>query len=157
MLPGVTQVFAEGVLCRGQFAVGEKASRLNNLGRQPFQIGDLLGRLRRILDLSRHAIQAFEHTPARRERRVEVHTPQEGIDRTRGIPQGRVAIATLLIQEAEPRIRFLQAAQRCQRVGYSAQTTLIGGYQVQRITVLGHCNRKRFGRGERIAVPAALA
>ena len=122
-----------------------------------FQSGDVLGCGRRIVYLPVHAVQAFQHDPARRQRRVEVHGSQQGFDRVRRIPQGHVALSALLVEEAEPRMPLLEALQGCQRLGYPVQASLVGGNKVQNITVPGHGNRQRFGRGERFDVAASLA
>ena len=101
------------------------------------QGGDALGCGRRISFVSRHAIQAFEHDPARRQRRVDVHRSQKGIDRARRIAQGHVAVTALLVEEAEPRMLLLQALQGCQRFVYPVQASLVGGDQVQGVAILG--------------------
>ena len=157
IVAGLEQICPEDVLRRRQLAVREQAPGLHDLGRQVFQGGDALGCDRCISFVPRQAIQAFEHAPARRQRRVDVHGSQKGIDRARRIPQGHVAITALLVEEAEPRMLLLQALQGCQRLVYPVQASLVGGDQVQDVAVLGRCSRQHFGRGERFAVPPALA
>jgi hypothetical protein len=122
-----------------------------------FQTRDVLGCSRRIVYLPVHAVQAFQHDPARRQSRVEVHGFEEGFDRARRIPQGHVALTALLVEEAEPRMPLLEALQGCERLGYPVQASLIGGDKVQNIAVLGRQNRQRFGRGERFDVAGSLA
>ena len=52
---------------------------------------------------------------------------------------------------------LLQALQGFQRLVYPVQASLVGGDQVQDVAVLGRGSRQHFGRGERFAMPAALA
>jgi hypothetical protein len=82
---------------------------------------------------------------------------EKGLDRARRIPQRRVAITTLLVEEAEPRIQLLQAPQGFKRLVYAVQASLVGGDQVQEVAVLGRCNRERFSRDECFGVPSAFA
>jgi hypothetical protein len=156
------QIWPEDVLRRRQFAVREEAPGLHDLGRQVFQAGDALGCNRCISFVPSQVIQAFEHDPAICQRRVEVHGSQKGIDRARRIPQGYVAITTLLVEEAEPRMLLLQEFRGCQCLVNQVQASLVGGDQIQDVAVLGRCSyqrcsRQHFGRGERFAVPPALA
>jgi len=52
---------------------------------------------------------------------------------------------------------LLQALQGGQCLRYAAQTSLVGGDQVQGVAVLGRSSREHLGRGERFRVPATPA
>jgi hypothetical protein len=91
------------------------------------------------------------------QRRVDVHASQKGIDRARRFPQGHVAITALLVEEAEPRMLLLQALQGGQRLVYPVQASLVGGEQIQDVTIPGRRSRQHFGCGERFAVLPSLA
>src|SRR5215467_6300060 len=116
---------------------------------QAIQAGEALGCRRGISCVPSHPKETFEHAPTLRQRRVDVHTAEKGLDRAWRIPQRRIAIPALLVEKAEPRMQLLQAPQRVKRLVNAVQATLIDGDQVQKVAVLRRCKREGFGRDQR--------
>src|SRR5262249_6273510 len=116
-------------------------------GWQAVQAGEALGSRGCISCVPSHPKQTFEHAPTLRQRRVEVHAAEKGLDRAWRIPQCREAITALLVEKAEPRMQLLQAPQRFKGLVNPIQATLVDGDQVQKVAVLGRCNASAFRRG----------
>ena len=96
--------------------------------------------------LSGHAVKALEHAPAPRQRRIDVHGAQKGLDRGRCLPQGDVAIAALLVQAAEARMQSLECGERGKGRGSFAELPLRDRAQIQHVAILGHGEQQRLGR-----------
>ena len=60
--------------------------------------------------------QDLQGVPARGQRRVEVHGPQEGLDRRLCLAQRHVAVAALLVQPAVVRVQLSRSVERCERL-----------------------------------------
>jgi hypothetical protein len=68
-----------------------------------------------------------------------------------------MAKPALLVQETEFRVMLLQALQRFERIRYQAQTSLIRGSKVKKISLLSCARQQRFGGHKRFRVPAEFA
>ncbi len=105
------QVGPDDVLRRRQIAIGVQTVRRHHRLRQLSQRGQVLRRRGRLGGVTLHAVQLFQHVPARRQRRVEAHGLLQRVDGRRRIPKQDMAVAALLIQAAEPGMQRLQPRQ----------------------------------------------
>ena len=73
-------------------------------------------RLGGVLFIPRALVQGVEHLPAGGQGGVDAYGLPEGVDGLRGIEQGNVAVAQLLMQTAVARVVLLQGPQAGQRL-----------------------------------------
>ena len=104
------------------------------------------GGVRGVRRLSGHAVQALEHVPAGRQRRIDVHAAQEGVDRLGCLLQRDVAVTALLVEAAEAGMQLFKRGERGERRGDVAEMTLRQRPQVQDVAILGHGREQRLGR-----------
>ena len=105
---------------------------------------------------ARHPVQAFEHAPAGGERRVDIHSPQEGVDRLHGVLSNHVAMAAFLIQTTEIGVMPFEALEGRQRLRDFSQVALAHGDQIQDIAVFRHLHGQRLGGVQALRILPAL-
>jgi hypothetical protein len=102
-------------------------------------------------------VQALEHAPAGRQRRVDVDTTLECRDCARYIVHGRETVATLLIYAAEARMLALKAFECRERCNALVQAALIYGREVRGVATFGQLGNERRDRNQSVAVTAPLS
>jgi hypothetical protein len=90
------QLRSDDVFRGRRVSIREQATGLNDLRRQLCQGCNMPGGYCRIAGVARHAIQAFEHAPALRQRRIEAHATLEGFDCPACVSPGYKTIAAFL-------------------------------------------------------------
>ena len=81
-------------------------------------------------------IEALQHAPAHRQRRIDVDRPQQRLDRRRRVLQRDVAEAALLVQAAEPRLQRLAAVRASPGLGDAQQVAQADRRDQQQVAVL---------------------
>ena len=130
---------------------------LHHLRRQSLEGGDMRGGHGGVVASPRHPIEALEHAPARGQCRVDVHCPQERIDRPRRILQRDVAVPALLVQAAESRLvalEPLQASPGPPESGPGAAGSSPRGSRTSRFS--GSSDSERLGCPQSLGMLAAL-
>ena len=112
---------ADDLLGRSKVAVGKEARRGQDLGRQRLQHRDMGRCGRRVRLVPRDSVDAFQHPPAHRQRRIDVDRAKQGVDRGRGVLARDVAQAAFLVLPAETRVALFEAIQHLQGFGYAPQ------------------------------------
>ncbi len=143
-------------LGRLEITVGEETGAEHHVLRQRAQRRHVARRQGGVRRLALHAVQAFEHAPAARQRMVDVDRLEECIDRRLRLAQRHEAAAALLVETAELRMMLLEAGQGCEGLGYLPAEALRNGRAQQRLAVAGRALEHRLGGGEHL-VKAVLA
>ncbi len=104
-----------------QITVGEETGADHHILRQSAQRRDVARRQGGVRRLPLHAVQAFEHAPAARQRMVDVDRLEERIDRRLRLAQRHEAAPALLVETAEVRMMLLEGWRGLRRPRVSAR------------------------------------
>src|SRR5215472_13861394 len=137
------------LLGRSELPVGEEPSGSHHLGGELFQRCDVGGRRGGVGGLAGHPVEAFEHAPTRRQRRVDVYRLEQCADRRRRFLQHHMAQAALLVQTAEARVEPLELGEGGKRRCGGTREALRARSQVEHVTILGYGGEQCLRGGQR--------
>src|SRR4029077_6211776 len=103
-----------------------------------------------------HAVQAFEHAPAARQRMIDVDRLEERLDGRLRLAQRHEAAAALLVEAAETRMMLLESGEGCEGCGYLPAEALRDGRAQQCLSVAGRGSEHHPGRVQHL-IEAVLA
>ena len=150
------QKAADDLLGQEDVAVREQARRGHDRRRQARELRHMSRGHLRLGGSPRRPEQNLQGIPTCRQRRVDVHRGQEGLDGGIGIVYRDIAMAALLIKAAEARMQALQAREGIERLGDLAEIALAHGNEVQGITILRCRGQQPITRGQRLGEPLRL-
>src|SRR5262249_53140953 len=101
MVAATSPICLQNVPGCGQITVRKQTAGSQDFLRKILQQRDVPGCRGCELGLASHAIETFEHHPARHKGRIETHGSRKRADCTRQISKRHAAIATLLVQETK--------------------------------------------------------
>ena len=102
---------ADHFLGRRQVAVAEQPGRRDHFLRQRLEFRDVGRGPARVVGVAAHPVEAFQHAPARRQRRVDRDGSEECLDGLRRVLHRHVAMAALLIETAVAGMEPLELTQ----------------------------------------------
>ena len=129
MIAVIQQVGTHQRLGLVQIAVLKQPGRPHHLRRQLMQRGHMTGRHGGVVGLPRHAVEAIEQAPARRQRVIDVHRAQKSLDGLRRLLHKDKTVSAFLMEAAEAGMMPLQGVERVQGVGDPAKTSLCNRHE----------------------------
>jgi hypothetical protein len=104
----------------------------------------------------RYPVERLQGAPARRQRGIDIHGLQEGVDGPGCIAHRDMAMPPFLEQPAEGRVMRFEPFQGGERLRDFFQVAKAHGHHVEDVAILRHFDGQGFGSGERGAELMAL-